>query len=94
MIMGKRASKKPMTFDAWKVAVNEVAKEELPGLGDVFAEDDPYDLEASAAEEFGNGTEPGDFFEQSFEEDLARRDGDDAELAEANQREVECEEEA
>lgn len=86
---------KSIIFNAWKAAVNEVAKEELPGLGDVFAEDDPYDLEASAAEEFGNGTDPSDFFEQVFEEDLARRDGDEAERAQAEQEELdaECEEE-
>jgi hypothetical protein len=88
--MAKQTNKsRKMTFDEWKAAANEAASAQLPELGDIFAEDDPYDLSDSAFEEFGNGTNPADFFEQAFEEDLARQAGDEAERTEAEEREGE-----
>ena len=53
----------------------------LPGLGDLWAADDPYDLAAVAKDAFEAHPSPRAFFLDMFSEDLARADDDEAQAA-------------
>jgi hypothetical protein len=80
-------------MDAWKAKVQKVADELLPGLGNLWASDDPYELSLVGKSAFEAGESPSAFFESVFGEDLARNAYDEDLAAEALQHEEEREEE-
>jgi hypothetical protein len=67
------------TFDEWKEACIKKSEELGLTVGDMWEEGDPYDLFNEAERYFKDGADPVIFLEEIFEEDLARRAGDDEE---------------
>jgi hypothetical protein len=94
--MSKRKTKSkpaaPSSFEIWKAACNAHAADVLPGLGDMWAEDDPYDLTETARDAFDAGQTAEAFVEDAFAEDLDRQKYDNDLAAEAIEHEAEPEE--
>lgn len=67
---------------AWKNAVRDILDRTL-GLGDVWNEDDPYDLAECWPAAFAAGQSPRAFVEEAFAEDYADREYNDYLAAEA-----------
>lgn len=69
-------------FEKWKKECSKVAKD-LVGLDDLLEECDPYDLFEAMEHAFKEQTEPQDFIEEMFAEDLASLENDRQMEAEA-----------
>lgn len=88
-IKTKRKAPKPaLTFEEWKAKAAAHALEILE-IDECFDEADSYDLAKLAVEAFKAGTSPGDFIEDVFGEDIARREYDDHLLEESLAEEFE-----
>jgi len=68
------------SFAEWKAACVTASENLGLAVGDMWAEDDPYDLAAEAKEAFDADRDPASFVEEIFEEDLARQAGEDDEF--------------
>lgn len=64
-----------MTFEEWRAAVGEAARE-IVGLNDVLDENDPYDLADTMEDAHDAGQTPREFLEEAFSEELASRQYD------------------
>lgn len=78
-------------FAEWKAAAQAHANDlELPP--DLWTEADDYDLAEPAAAAFARGDDPKAFVEEMFEEDLARKQGEEDEQRQAMEHAMEeCE---
>lgn len=77
-------------FETWKKQCLKYAND-LLGLGDLFDHDDPYDLRNLVDQAFHSGTTAKAFIEEAFAEDIARKEHDSQQRAEAAESEYEFE---
>lgn len=68
------------SFNDWKSECVTASEELGLAVGDMWAEDDPYELAVVATAAFSAGQTPTSFVEETFAEDLARQAGDDDEF--------------
>lgn len=66
-----------LSFEEWKERCASVA-EDLLGLDDILAEDDPYDLFLAMEEAYENEEDPESFIREIFADELASREHDDS----------------
>lgn len=61
-------------FQDWRAKAARYAENHdvLAGMGDIFAEGDPYDLAAASRSAFDAKQSPEEFVDEMFEEDIAR----------------------
>ena len=73
----KRATKPQAdAFTAWKERAADHAKDdEVLGLSDILADDDPYDIADAMTAAFAKGQSPEAFVEETFAEDIASTRG-------------------
>jgi hypothetical protein len=74
--------KMPMSFAEWQAAAQAHAND-LGLPDDLWTEADNYDLAKGAAEAFARSDDPKAFVEEMFDEDLARMENDDEDLAQS-----------
>lgn len=62
-------------FEAWKKKAEACADDlNLVTTGDLFADEDLYEVNKDAKVAFDAGTTPGDFIQEAFAEDIAEKD--------------------
>ena len=76
------AAKQYEDYEAWQELVKK-RTESLLGLGDIWDEDDPYDLFESARAAFADDITPEHFVAEMFADDIASRENDALMEAEA-----------